>query len=94
MAIKTVINRACKLLITSSDDGAIMEDSPGYQENGHKETVDENQAVHDVTFEEVGPVSEEVPGIIENHEVKIDEPEGESEEETEPADNNQPEMEF
>jgi recombination protein RecT len=45
MAVKTVINRACKLFITSSDDGALYDDDYNKEDElkkSVKETADEN----------------------------------------------------
>lgn len=55
MAIKTVINRACKLLIRSSDDGALYpaeDETRDVVSEGVKHTISQNANKEEISFEE------------------------------------------
>jgi len=56
MAIKTVINRACKLIIRGSDDSALFSNDD--ETNVVDREIAENANVETISFEEVTPVAE------------------------------------
>lgn len=55
MAIKTVIGRACKLYITTSDDGGVYSDEESPQLPEHKPAPKKEREIMDVEYEEETP---------------------------------------
>lgn len=79
MAVKTVINRACKLIIRSSDDGVLYANSIEEEKpDTVTREIEENANVETISFEEVSStVNSEQPVIetVEAEEVKEVQPE-------------------
>ncbi|MDY0104631.1 MAG: RecT family recombinase [Lentimicrobium sp.] len=62
MSIKTVINRACKILIRSSDDSVLVDDD-GSEADKLKQVVDENANLNTIDFEDAEQVYDDEPKI-------------------------------
>ncbi|KAF5072848.1 RecT family protein [anaerobic digester metagenome] len=57
MAMKTVINRACKMLIRSSDDSVLYSEDETNEVNPVQREIEENANVETISFEDVTEVS-------------------------------------
>jgi len=87
MAIKTVINRACKLFISSSDDGAIMDDTdtkPDPQETSVNEEIKEKANRDSLDIEDAQEEREEPVTQEPKQQPEQDQPDQEPEQERQP----------
>lgn len=92
MAVKTVINRACKLLIRSSDDSVLYSNETEEEKPDAVEIeIDENANVETISFEEV---EEEEPESLEDENTAEEPEQTDGEQAVNEVETKQPALEF
>jgi recombination protein RecT len=66
MAIKTVVNRACKMLIRSSDDSVLFYDDENSEQNPIAKEIAENANIETIEFQEIDEKDDSNTPIIPN----------------------------